>query len=106
MAALPKEHPMHARVTTLSIQPGKVADATRIYNESVVPVIKASSGNRGVLLLIDSSTGKGISITLWNSEADGQAYDSSGTYRELVSKVSPLFSAPPSLATYEVAAQG
>jgi heme-degrading monooxygenase HmoA len=97
---------MHARVTSVSVQPDKVAETTRIYNESILPAIKAASGNRGVFLLIDATTGKGLSITLWNAEADGQAYDTSGTYREQVSKVSPFFSAPPSLATYEVAAQG
>jgi heme-degrading monooxygenase HmoA len=102
----PKEHQMHARVTTVSVQPDKVAEVTRIYNESILPAIKAASGNRSVLLLIDAATGHGLSITVWDSEAAGQAYDTSGTYREQVSKVSSYFSAPPSLATYEVAAQG
>jgi len=97
---------MHARVTTVSVQPDKVAETTRIYNESILPSIKAANGNRGVFLLIDSASGKGMSITLWNSEADGQMYDSSGSYREQVAKVSQFFSAPPSLATYEVAVQG
>lgn len=97
---------MHARVTTVSVHPDKVAETTRVYNESVLPAIKAANGNRGVFLLIDAATGKGMSITLWNSAADGQAYDTSGTYREQVAKVSPFFSAPPSLATYEVMAQG
>jgi hypothetical protein len=97
---------MHARVTTVSVQPDKVAETTRIYNESILPVVKAASGNRGVYLLIDATSGKGHSITLWNAEADGQAYDMSGSYREQVSKISQFFSAPPSLATYDVAAQG
>ncbi len=97
---------MHARVTSVSVQPDKVAETTRVYNESILPAIKAASGNRGVFLLIDATTGKGLSITLWDSEADGQAYDTSGAYREQVTKVSSFFSAPPSLTTYEVAAQG
>ncbi|HEY1388034.1 MAG TPA: antibiotic biosynthesis monooxygenase [Ktedonobacterales bacterium] len=97
---------MHARVTTVSVQPDKVADTVRIYNESILPAIKAASGNQGVFLLIDPASGNGISITMWNSQADGEAYDSSGTYREQVGKVAQFFSAPPSLATYEVAAQG
>ncbi len=97
---------MYARVTTVSVQPDKVAETTRIYNESILPSVKAANGNRGVFLLIDPASGKGMSITLWNSEADGQTYDSSGSYREQVAKVSQFFSAPPSLATYEVAAQG
>jgi heme-degrading monooxygenase HmoA len=97
---------MYARATTVSVQLDKVAETTRIYNESILPAIKAASGNRGVYLLIDPASGKGMSITLWNSQAEGEAYDSSGTYREQVAKVAPFFSAPPSLATYEVAAQG
>jgi len=96
---------MFARVTTVSIQLDKVAETTRIYNESILPVVKAANGNRGVFLLIDSSSGQGVSMSLWNTEAEGQTYDSSGTYRELVSKISQYFSAPPTLATYEVAAQ-
>ena len=97
---------MHARVTTVSVQPDKVAETKRIYNESILPAVKAASGNRGVFLLIDPDSGKGISITLWDSQADGEAYDSSGSYREQVGKVAPFFSGPPSLATYDVAAQG
>ena len=97
---------MHARVTTVSVQPDKVAETTRIYNESILPAVKAANGNRGVLLLIDQSSGKALSITLWNSQAEGDTYDSSGTYREQVGKISSFFSAPPSLATYEVGAQG
>ncbi len=97
---------MYARVTTVSIQPDKVAETIRIYNESILPAVKAASGNQGVYLLVDSASGKGMSITLWNTQADGESYDSSGSYREQVAKVAPFFSAPPSLATYEVGAQG
>jgi heme-degrading monooxygenase HmoA len=97
---------MHARVTTVSVQPDKVAETTRIYNESILPAVKAANGNQGVMLFIDPASGKGMSITFWNSQADGDTYDSSGSYREQVGKISPFFAAPPSLATYDVAAQG
>ncbi|HEX9036954.1 MAG TPA: hypothetical protein VF808_08190 [Ktedonobacterales bacterium] len=97
---------MYARVTSVSVQVDKVAETTRIYNESILPAVKAASGNRGVYLLMDAASGKGASITFWNTQADGDAYDSSGTYRELVGKVAVFFAAPPTLATYEVAAQG
>lgn len=97
---------MHARVTTVSVQPDKVAETTRIYNESILPAVKAAAGNRGVFLLIDPASGKGLSITMWNSAEEGNTYDTSGSYREQVAKVAPYFSAPPSLETFEVAAQG
>lgn len=97
---------MFARVTTVSVQPDQVANVTRIYNESILPAVKAASGNRGVFLLIDPATGVGVSITVWDSQAAGEAYDSSGSYREQVAKISAYFTGAPSLATYEVAAQG
>lgn len=95
---------MIARVTTVHVQPGKTAEVTRIYNESILPAVKAAAGNRGVYLLIDEASGVGMSITVWNTQADGEAYDASGAYREQVGKVVPFFSEPPTLATYEVAA--
>ncbi len=97
---------MFARVTSVSVQPDKVAEVVRIYNESILPAVKSASGNHGVFLLIDAATGKGMSITMWNTQADGEATDSSGFYREQVAKVSPFFSSPPSLDVYEVAVQG
>ncbi|MGO8947678.1 MAG: hypothetical protein ACLQUY_08455 [Ktedonobacterales bacterium] len=84
---------MFARVTSVSVQPDKVAEVVRIYNESILPAVKAA-------------TGKGMSITMWNTQADGETTDSSGFYREQVAKVSPFFSSPPSLDVYEVAVQG
>jgi heme-degrading monooxygenase HmoA len=93
---------MHARMTTIHLQPDKIAEATALYQSSIVPVITAQHGFRGVYLFTDPA-GAGQSITLWDSEADGQAYEASGTYREQVSKVAAFFTAPPSLTTYEVA---
>lgn len=94
---------MHARITTVHLQPDKIAEAIAIYQNGIVPVIKAQPGNRGAYLLTDPS-GLGQAITLWDSQADGQAYEASGAYREQVAKVAAFFTAPPALATYDVAA--
>lgn len=95
---------MHARITTVHLQPDKIAEATAIYQNGIVPVMKAQHGYKGAYLLTDP-TGTGLSITLWDAEADGQAYEASGAYREQVAKVAALFTAPPSLATFDVAVQ-
>ncbi len=95
---------MYARVTSVTVQPANVAEVTRIFNESIVPAVRAASGNRGIFLMIDAATGKGMSISVWDTQASGEAYDSSGGYREQVAKVAAYFAAPPALATYEVAA--
>src|SRR5262245_193921 len=97
---------MHARVTMVKLQPDKVDDAISIYQNEALPVIKAQPGNRGVYLFTDRSTGHGVSVTLWTSEAEASAYESGGTYHQLVNKLRALFAAPPTLATYDVAVQG
>lgn len=96
---------MHARVTSVTIKPESVDEMTRIYENDVVPVITSQQGCKAVYLLIDRATGEGISLTLWESEADGSAYEGSGTYQAQVDKVRQSFAAAPSLKTYEVAAQ-
>ena len=96
---------MHARLTTVSMQPDKVAEMTQIYQNSVMPVISSQPGLKAVYLLVDPSTGNGQSLTIWDSEADGLAYERSGTYQAQVDKVRAYFAGPPSLKTYEVAAQ-
>lgn len=92
---------MHARVTTVYLQPEKTAEATALYQNSVMPVVTAQSGFKGAYLLT-SPSGAGLSITLWDSEAEGQAYEATGAYREQVSKFAAFFTAPPSLAVYDV----
>lgn len=96
---------MHARVTAVTVKPENADEMTRIYQNEVVPVITSQKGSKAVYLLIDRATGEGISLTVWESEADGAAYESSGTYQAQVDKVRHFFTAAPSLKTYEVAAQ-
>ena len=96
---------MHARVSTVQIQPGKTDEAINIYRDSVVPAAKQQKGSKGMLLLTDASTGKGISIALWETEADMKAGEASGYYQEQIAKFASVFAAPPVMEHYEVSVQ-
>jgi heme-degrading monooxygenase HmoA len=93
---------VHARVTTFAVRLGHIVEAVRQYNERILPVVKAAHGNCGVMLLMGPTSGQGLSITLWHTDADAQAYESSGAYRAQVAEFRPFLSAPPSAVTYEV----
>ncbi len=97
---------MYARVTTVQTQPGKREEAIRIYHDSVVPAAKQQHGFNGAFLLTVPNTGKGLSISLWETEADMIAGETSGYYQEQIAKFAPLLAAPPTREGYEVSVQG
>jgi len=96
---------MHARTVTVQVQPGKIDEVIRIYRDSIVPAAKQQKGFKGAFLLTDKKTGKGISVTLWESEADMEKGEATGYLREQIGKVASSFSAPPTTEHYEISVQ-
>ena len=97
---------MYARVTFATAQPGKVDDVVKVIRDSVLPALKKQKGFKGLLHLGNRSTGKGMNIALWDTEADMAAGEASGFYREQVAKVTPFLAGPPTMEHYEVTVQG
>lgn len=60
---------MHARLTRLKGDPGRIEEATQSYRDALSQ-FAAIDGNRGAFLLIDRNNGVGIGITLWDSEEE------------------------------------
>jgi len=97
---------MFARLTTVQVNIDKLDETKKIYKEDVIPAAKSQKGYRGAYLLTNPKTGKGVSITLWDSEEDAIANEQSGYYQEQVSKFKGFFTAPPIREGYEVSIQG
>ncbi len=96
---------MFARLTIAQMKMDKLDEAIKIYEESVIPAAKSQKGYRGAYLLTDRKTGKGVSISLWDSEEDAIANEQSGYYQEQLSKFKDCFAAPPVHEGYEVSLQ-
>jgi len=96
---------MYARVVTVQIQPNKLDEATRIFQGSVVPAAKQQKGFKSIMLVTNRNTGKGMSIGLWETEADLLANEESGYFREQLAKFGGLLAAPPVREAYEVSVQ-
>lgn len=96
---------MYARVTTIQFQPGKVDEASRIVQSSIVPVMKEQKGFKGGLLFTQQDTGKAVSINLWETEANLTAFETSPLYRELLGKIAGLLAGPPVSERYKVSVQ-
>ena len=96
---------MHARVVTIQTQPGKTEEAIRIYRDSVMPAAKEQKGFKSALLLTDPDTGKGVSVTLWETEADQKASEASGYFQQQIAKFAAVFAGPPVREAYVVSVQ-
>jgi heme-degrading monooxygenase HmoA len=88
-----------------SFLPGKMDEAIGIYRDSVAPAAMQQKGCKGVYLLTDRKTGKGISVALWETESDMTAGESSGYYQQQLAKFKDIFGAPPVREAYEVSVQ-
>ena len=96
---------MYARVLTAWAKPGMTDELIHIIRDSVIPEVKHEVGFKGLLLLNERATGKGISITLWETPVDLKASETSGYLRQQLDKVAPLLSKPPVIGVYEVSIQ-
>ena len=97
---------MYARVVTVQYQPGKSDEGEQLYRQSILPEARQQPGFKGVIGLIDRSSGKAISITFWENEASAQASGASSSYGQAqLAKIAPLFAGAPGIETYEVVIQ-
>ena len=96
---------MFVRLTYVNFLPDKLDEAKRIYNSEIIPVVKQQKGNLDCRLLepVDKAEDY-ISMTVWDSREDADAYQSSGVYKQQVDRIRSSFSKEPVLKVYS--AQG
>jgi len=96
---------MYARVTTLEIDTVRIGvdDAVARYREEFVPRLQEQEGYGGVLVF-STAEGKGLVITLWDSEdaAAAGTEGEGGLYTEAISSFMTVFRAPPGREQYEL----
>ncbi len=95
---------MFARLTIVQTKVDKMDEAVKVTKENVLPAAKSQKGFVGARLLTEPN-GKGVFITLWDTEEDAIANEKSGYYQEQLAKFKDLFAAPPVHEGYSVALQ-
>lgn len=97
---------MYARVTTLEIDTVRIGvdEALAGYREEFVPRLQRAEGYEGVLVF-STPEGKGLVITLWDSEEAALAgtEGEGGIYTEAISRFMTVFREPPGREHYELA---
>ena len=93
---------MYARIVTVHAQPDKLDQVIAIYRDSIVAAAKQQKGFLGARLFTDRATGKGVSVTRWQSKEDLETGEASGYYQEQIAKIAPMLAAAPTRETYEI----
>jgi heme-degrading monooxygenase HmoA len=96
---------MFARLGKYIFHIDKLDEAVKRYEDRVIPAMKSLKGYRGAYMLSDRRTGKGISMTLWDSEEDVITDEQSGLYQKQKDRYKDVFTAPTVREGYEVSAQ-
>jgi heme-degrading monooxygenase HmoA len=91
-------------VVSGTLAPDKLDAAVQLWKESVAPSVQQQKGFKGVHLLVDRERGKITTMGLWETEADFNA--TVDWNQQQIAKFANLFSAPPTVEGYEVAAEG
>jgi len=83
---------MFARVAWGKVKPGTWEEYERIYREEIVPASRSVPGlHFRELLRGTDDPNQGISLTLWESRADMEAYERGPTYQGFLERVKGLY---------------
>jgi quinol monooxygenase YgiN len=92
-----------ARVTPFEIDTVRIslAEAERIFDDEVVPRLRAQPGLSGYFVM-RTPEGKGIVLSIWETEQAADASVRSGYYDEQVARFITFMRQPPGREQYEV----
>ena len=94
---------MYIRVINSQLVAGKTDEAVSIWGDKVAPNLKQAKGFKGAYLVGDRETGKGITLTLWETIEDADAMNAA--LPQTLALFDGIFAAQPSLETFEVLLQ-
>jgi quinol monooxygenase YgiN len=97
---------MFARVGTFQLKPDKLDEAIELYQNSLIPEVRAQKGSHSSFLLVDRATANAVTVAFWDSKEDMMATEQSGVVKEWISRFDEYFAKPITVERYEVCAQG
>jgi heme-degrading monooxygenase HmoA len=79
-------------------------DELREWYETVdIPTVKDQKGLRALMFLESVDNPQEVaSLTIWENQEAADEYENNGPYKELVNKVTPMFTQEPTLKSYKV----
>ena len=93
---------MHARVITVDWKIDQIEAATAFFRDEVATALKTQPGFANTRMLADYATGKGLMVTVWQSEADLLTSATNGFLNAQLAHLSQFFATAPTVARYAI----
>ena len=85
---------MHLRLLNLQTKDGGFEGLKQAYVETIIPALRGVKGCRNAFLMANVKTqNKLVSVTVWDSQEDAEAYDRSEVFQSLMRNTRDLLSA-------------
>jgi len=93
---------MFARFLRFQTKIDSIDQATKLFEENVVPLCQKQKGYKGALFLADRESGNCVPVTFWETEEDMLATEHSRFFQEQLVKFMNLFTELPVREGFEV----
>jgi hypothetical protein len=91
---------MFARTVSIHLKSNMLSDYNRTFDKDVLPLLRKQKGFRDEITLSNPSSLDAIAISLWETRADADAYNTS-TYPEVLKTLGRMIDGTPKVQTFE-----
>jgi len=93
LSSIGTKHRPFLRIVSLHIKPGKLEEYKDLYQKEILPALLATNGCQfSCLSTPTNDSNEAISVTLWNSRAEAEEYERTGTFDQLLRNISHTLS--------------
>ena len=91
---------MFARTVSIHLKSNMLSDYTRTFEKDILPLLRKQKGFGDEITLSNPSSLDAIAISLWETRADAEAYNTN-TYPEVLKTLSRMIDGTPKVQTFE-----
>ncbi|MFZ2000852.1 MAG: hypothetical protein WA239_16515 [Candidatus Sulfotelmatobacter sp.] len=91
---------MFARNVSIHLKSNMLSDYTRSFENDILPLLRKQKGFKDEITLSNPSSLDAIAISLWETRADAEAYNTK-TYPEVLKTLARMIDGTPKVQTFE-----
>jgi len=94
---------MFARIVSVHLKSNMLSDYNRTFENETLPLLRKQKGFKDEMTLSNPGSLDAISISLWESKANAEAYNTN-TYPEVLKTFARMIDGTPKVQTFETVA--